>query len=195
MTSGFGEHFAGTIVVGSFGGIGGGEHRSVTMDLSQLQVSIRPHLLSTPNIQLEVALTVHNHFDHPVTVQIWDSPLDPRCAVLGVIEILDTETNTPLPIDKVLFSRMMPPPPESFVQIGSHEELSNTVSVSNNDFSDGKDYRIQASGVWKAVWDKAIESINAGCLKDLSGECSGEFVSNVAMMRFKQPEAKEVIAS
>lgn len=154
------------------------------MDLSKLHVSIVPHLLPTlSEPQLRLDLTVHNSFDHAVTIQTWDSPLDPRCALLGVIEMFDTTTDTLLPMDKVFFSRQMPPPHESFVQIDGHKEATNSVSISNVRLASGKDYRLEAKGRWKAVWDHAIERIEAKSLETLAGVCTGDFSSNVVTIR------------
>ncbi len=153
------------------------------MDLSQLQVSITPHLLSPPDPQLKMDLTVHNHFEHAVTVQIWDSPLDPRCALLSVIEILDTAANTLLPLDKVYLGRQMPPPPESFVEIGSHQQATNIVTIRNVKLDAGKEYRVEAKGRWKAVWDNAIEKIDSGMAEHLAGANAGDFVSNSVVIR------------
>lgn len=153
------------------------------MDLSQLQVSITPHLLSPPNPQIRLDLTVHNHFDHAVTVQIWDSPLDPRCALLGLIEILDTTTDSLLPIDRVRFNRQMPPAQDSFVVIESQKQATNTVSIPNVKIETGKEYRFQAKGMWKAVWGDAIEKLDGGLLNDLAGTNGGDFISNSVLIK------------
>ena len=153
------------------------------MDLSILRVSIEPHLLPLPEPQLKLDLKVHNDFDHPVTIQIWDTPLDPRCALLGIIEILDTTTNALLPIDKVNFSRRMPPPAESFIQINSGSGVTNSVSIPNVALKANKEYRIKAKGRWKAVWNDAIDRIDAHPLETLAEAFSGDFASNAANIK------------
>ena len=153
------------------------------MDLSKLRVSTEPHLLEPPEPQLKLDLKVHNDLDHPVTIQVWNTPLDPRCALLGIIEIFDTTTNALLPIDKVYFSRQMPPPAESFVQIESHKKLINSVSIPDVTLEAGKEYRIGAKGRWKAVWNGAIDSIDALSLGTLAEAFSGDFTSNTATIK------------
>lgn len=147
------------------------------MDLSKLHTIINPSL-SPANRNLEISLTVHNQFDHPVTILAWDSPLDPCCGALGIVEIVDTTTDTPLPIDKILFNRQMPPSPESFVQINSDDGATNVVSVPDVILDSGKDYRIVIKGRWKAVWDDAMEGIDASSLENLTGAFAGEFVAD-----------------
>lgn len=147
------------------------------MDLSKLSTIINTSL-SPANQKLEIILTVHNQFDHPVTILAWDSPLDPRCGVLGIVEIVDTTTDSPLAFDKVLFNRQMPPSPESFVQINSDDGATNVVSVPDVTLDSGKDYRIVIKGRWKAVWDDAMEGIDASSLEKLTGAFTGDFVAD-----------------
>ncbi|KAL6713806.1 hypothetical protein ACLMJK_008298 [Lecanora helva] len=154
------------------------------MDLSKLQVSIQAHYLAPANPQLTIDFTVHNHFDHPVTIQIWDTPLDSRCALLGIIEIRDTASNTLLPMDKVYFSRKLPPPPESFVQIDAFEEATNSVSLPMK-LDVGKEYRTEAKGRWKAVWDGEIEGIGRNSMETFAGAGMGDFASNKVAVKTK----------
>lgn len=161
------------------------------MDLSQLHVSIIPHFLPSPSPQIQIDLTVHNHFEHPVTVQIWDTPLDPRCALLGIIEILDTTTDTLLPIDKVFFSRQMPPSQDSYLEIQSHKEVTNTVTIPNANLDIGREYSVKAKGDWKAVWDNAVENVDVRLLQDLAGANGGSFVSNTVLLRPDRPKAED----
>ena len=153
------------------------------MDLSKLQVLIMAQLLTVPESQIKVDITICNHFQHTVTIQTWDSPLDPKCALLGILDVLDRDTNTPLPIDRVVFSRQMPPPPESFVQIESGGECTNSVLIPLIQFDLNHEYRIEAKGAWKAVWSDAKDKIDASILSSLADASTGEYVSNVVTIK------------
>ena len=153
------------------------------MDLSKLQTSVTPHPASPTEPQVRIDLTVHNLFDHAVTIQIWDTPLDPRCALLGVIDIFDCSTNTLVPLDKISFARQMPPSRDSYVEIGSQEDVTNTVSIPNVKLDAAKNYRIEVKGSWKVVWSDGIEGINAKSLKDMTGGYAGAIASSSAIIK------------
>ena len=150
------------------------------MNLSLLQVSISAVASSLQgDTPLKVDVTVRNNAEHPVTVLAWDSPLDPQAGLLGIFEAVNVNTKSTLQLPTARFARQLPPPPESFVEIGSHEDYkSTTVLPTIGLISTGAEYRLEAKGSWRAVWSGTKDAIDEKTLNAMVNANSGEFISN-----------------
>lgn len=150
------------------------------MNISLLQVTISAVASSLEgDVPLKVDVTVRNNADHPVTVLAWDTPLDPQAGLLGVFEAIDATTNDTVPLPTARFARQLPPPPESFVEIGSHEDYKITTIVPTiGVITPGTEYKLEAKGSWRAVWPKTKDAISTETLNNMVNGNAGEFKSN-----------------
>lgn len=152
------------------------QFESPTIDLSEaLQVRIRPipsTLQAGKSLALDVA--VRNNLDHPVTILTWDSPLDPKAGILGIFHARDVEDDHLLQGDFLRFRRKMPPPKDSFVEIGGNSQLVVRAILPGLKLAVGTEYVIQARGRWQAVWDRPMEDIEDELLETLSEASFGE---------------------
>ncbi|EFW14621.1 uncharacterized protein CIMG_11954 [Coccidioides immitis RS] len=127
--------------------------------------------------ELEVA--VHNDdAQSTMTVLGWNSPLDKMAVILGVYEIRDRETGEVVEMDRIQVSRLLPPPPESLVEIKPKESEKLHVVLKGVNLPPGRTYTIRAEGWWQSVWHLPKEEVISRYLADQSGAISGDFLSN-----------------
>lgn len=164
-------------------GIQAAETKSTAMNpASALQVSISQihddEASQNPETSCQLKATVHNTADHVVTLLNWGTPLDPRANILGVFEVRDTTTDTPVEMVEVMFSRKLPPSSDELVEIAGHDSVTANVILDRAKPPAGKKYSIRAKGWLQTVWDMPKEDAISNHIKELSGGSSGEFVSN-----------------
>ncbi|KAI9841965.1 MAG: hypothetical protein M1837_000285 [Sclerophora amabilis] len=134
---------------------------------------------------LELLVSVRNTADYDVTLLKWGSPLDPRAGVLGIFGARDKAAKDGVIFgDVVRFSRMMPPSRDDLVEIGSKDQVETRVNLSNMPLLSGREYEVEATGMWKGVWKSSLANITGAMLEDFEGASTGEYASNrVAVMK------------
>ncbi|KAG8525688.1 uncharacterized protein KY384_000448 [Bacidia gigantensis] len=158
------------------------------MNLSLLHVSISAVTSSfQPDTPLQVNVRVQNNADHPVTILTWDSPLDPQAGLLGLFEMEDVATKQPVALATARFARQLPPSPDSFVEIKSHKDLnsSTTLPTIGLGLPPKSEYKVEARGSWRAVWDGTKDEISRLTLESMTGGSTGEFHSNELTVEIK----------
>ncbi|KAL2808332.1 hypothetical protein BJX63DRAFT_436242 [Aspergillus granulosus] len=148
------------------------------------KLSVRLHSPSIPAsfdppIPVSVRISVTNTAESPVTLLNWGSPLDPRANILGVFVICDADSGESIALDEIKFRRVLPAPPENFVQIPASDSVGVTVVIPRAPLAQGRRYTLQAKGWWQAVWEASLEDVPKDDLEQLTGALRGEFVSNV----------------
>ncbi|KAI5793185.1 hypothetical protein EDC01DRAFT_784946 [Geopyxis carbonaria] len=94
--------------------------------------------LSRPSAT-ELTATTKNTSKHPLTILVWNSPLDPKAANLGVFTV-DGEK-----VGGVMFNRKMPPAESDYVMLQPGEKISVVHTL-----PEGK---VKAEWAWMGVWE------------------------------------------
>ncbi|KAI1108685.1 hypothetical protein F5Y14DRAFT_435489 [Nemania sp. NC0429] len=133
--------------------------------LSALKVSVRQASSSPPKLTVSVA----NTHSSPVTVFVWNSPLDPLALQLGLLSFTPEGKDSPIDIPTIQVRRLMPPGDDAFVTIEPGQTEEREVLLKNPlvplDQLQGK-VKVVCKGEWKGVWASKKEDISAESLRD-----------------------------
>ncbi|KAB8075084.1 hypothetical protein BDV29DRAFT_190435 [Aspergillus leporis] len=143
-----------------------------------LAVALSPPVLAFSQPAIPINVSIHNAAATPVTIVNWDTPLDPNAAVLGVFEVRDTTTNDVVPLGTIKISRLLPPSSDEIVEIPAGQSVETVVNLRSGGLVGGKEYTVQAKGIWHAVWPKARNEVSQAKLEHLEDAARGEFMSN-----------------
>ena len=152
---------------------------------TDLQVTLQDVTQSDP---LKVRLTVRNN--NPSTTLSflsWDSVLDDvNILNTGILTLVDTASNQAVEGLGMKVNRLLPPPRDALIELKPGSEKSRDISLTAPWIpNDGRLYRIQASGSWKAVWSSASSEVGDDALGAMIGPhvLSGPFKSNAIEIR------------
>ncbi|KAA8649564.1 hypothetical protein EYZ11_011406 [Aspergillus tanneri] len=143
-----------------------------------LAVALSPPVQAFSQRAIPINVSIHNGAAVPVTIINWNTPLDPRAAVLGVFEVRDTTTNDAVPLDTIKISRPLPPSSDELVEIPAGQSVETVVNLPSGRLVSGKEYTVQAKGIWHAVWQMARNEVSEAKLEHFEDARRGEFVSN-----------------
>lgn len=133
--------------------------------LSALEVSVRQASSSPPKLTISVA----NTHSSPVTVFIWNSPLDPLALQLGLLSFTPEGKDSPIDLPTIQVRRLMPPGDDAFVTIEPGQTEEREVLLKEPmvplDQLQGK-AKVVCKGEWKSVWASKKEDISAESLRD-----------------------------
>jgi hypothetical protein len=123
---------------------------------------------------LIIKATVTNTHTEPITVLIWDTPLDPLAVKLGLVSIIPSGADEPLTLQTIALRRMMPPPREDLTTIGpggiAEQELElREPSVPLETLLKSNKAKISCKGRWTSVWLGRGSDVSAKDLEDLGG--------------------------
>jgi len=105
------------------------------------------------------------------SVLTWDTPLDPQAMNLGALTLEDVESGDAIPGPGMKINRQMPPPRDAVVEVRPQSSTTRDVNLGLPWIpSDGKVYRIQTQGSWKAVWAKPAAQISDEDLEKMAGD-------------------------
>ncbi|KAI1182544.1 hypothetical protein F5B17DRAFT_420008 [Nemania serpens] len=133
--------------------------------LSALKVSVRQASSSPPKLTVSVT----NTDSSPVTVFIWNSPLDPLALQLGLLSFTPEGKDSPIALPTIQVRRLMPPGDNAFVTIEPGQTEEREVLLKEPmvplDQIQGKT-KVVCKGEWKGVWASKKEDISAESLRD-----------------------------
>lgn len=128
-----------------------------------------------------IKATVRNLCNHPVTVLNWNSPLDPKAAVLGVFKVFELqaeESASEIAGSTIMFNRL-PPTEDDFVELESGQEKTLEHKLLPYKLLKGKKYRITAVGAWmKVLYKSKKEAFAHDGRPGVEDSIRGEFQSN-----------------
>ncbi|KAA8651193.1 uncharacterized protein ATNIH1004_000071 [Aspergillus tanneri] len=142
-----------------------------------LAVALSPPVLNFSQPAIPIHVAIHNVAATPVTLVNWNTPLDPRAAVLGVFEVSDTNNN-PVPLDSIKISRRLPPSTDELVEIPAGQAVETVVHLPSVGLVGGREYTVQAKGIWHAVWSRARDEVSGSQLERFENATRAEFISN-----------------
>jgi hypothetical protein len=101
----------------------------------------------------------------------WNTPLDEQALNIGALTLEDAETGKAVPGPQMKVNRKLPPPRDAVLEVSPQSTASREVNLSFPWIpKDGKVYRIQVQGTWKAVWAKSASQITNGELSEMTGD-------------------------
>ncbi|KAF7197510.1 putative secreted protein [Pseudocercospora fuligena] len=106
----------------------------------------------------------------PLTLLIWDTPLDPSALNTGVLSIRDASSGETIPGPELKLNRRLPPPREALVTIAPGDVVEKEVElVAPWIPRDGRSVTVKAEGSWRAVWPKREQDVDDEKLAAMSG--------------------------
>ncbi|OTA08553.1 hypothetical protein A9Z42_0002510 [Trichoderma parareesei] len=130
--------------------------------IDRLRVTIAQSKTSPPTI----TSTVFNGSPNPVTVLLYNSPLDTAAPTIGLLTITPDGSAQPLELPRVELRREWPPKPESLIQIGPSESQSADIVLKEFITSQlGKKASVVLKGSWDMVWNKQKDDVTAEMLE------------------------------
>lgn len=137
--------------------------------------------LSSEPSSSTIKVSVHNqHPSQTYSLLVWDTPLDPQAMNMGALTLEDVETDGSVPGPDMKVNRLLPPPRDALIEIPPKSACSRDIALTSPWIpTDGKLYRVQVQGRWKAVWAKSVAQITDEELAAMTGDgvVSGEIQS------------------
>jgi hypothetical protein len=101
----------------------------------------------------------------------WNTPLDEQALNIGALTLEDAEKGEAVPGPQMKINRKLPPPRDVIVEVSPQSTASREVNLSFPWIpKDGKVYRIQVQGPWKAVWAKPASQVTDDELSEMTGD-------------------------
>lgn len=101
----------------------------------------------------------------------WNTPLDEQALNIGALTLEDAEKGEAVPGPQMKINRKLPPPRDVIVEVSPQSTASREVNLSFPWIpKDGKIYRIQVQGPWKAVWAKPASQVTDDELSEMTGD-------------------------
>ncbi|KAG9644674.1 hypothetical protein KCU95_g19667, partial [Aureobasidium melanogenum] len=124
---------------------------------------------SSPSV---LKVTVENESQtHTYSLFTWDTPLDEQALNIGTLTLEDAKTGEAIPGPQMKVNRKLPPPRDAVVEVSPKSTVSREVKLSFPWLpKDGKVYRVQVQGPWKAVWAKPATQVTDEELSEMSGD-------------------------
>ncbi|KAG9589622.1 hypothetical protein KCU77_g9053, partial [Aureobasidium melanogenum] len=124
---------------------------------------------SSPSV---IKVTVENESQtHTYSLFTWDTPLDEQALNIGALIIEDAKTGEAVPGPQMKVNRKLPPPRDAVVEVSPQSIVSREIKLSFPWLpKDGKVYRVQVQGSWKAVWAKPASQITDEELSKMTGD-------------------------
>jgi hypothetical protein len=116
----------------------------------------------------------------------WNTPLDEQALNIGALTLEDAEKGEAVPGPQMKINRKLPPPRDVIVEVSPQSTASREVNLSFPWIpKDGKVYRIQVQGPWKAVWAKPASQVTDDELSEMTGDShlSGNISSESVELR------------
>lgn len=136
---------------------------------STRDLTVRLSAGSSPSV---LKVTVENESrTHTYSLFTWDTPLDEQALNIGALTLEDAKTGEAIPGPHMKVNRKLPPPRDAVVEVSPQSAVSREVNLSVPWLpKDGKVYRVQVQGPWKAVWAKVATQITDEELSKMSGD-------------------------
>ncbi|KAH0016585.1 hypothetical protein KCU78_g7808, partial [Aureobasidium melanogenum] len=148
---------------------------SSNMSSSSLQQSSTRELkvrLSSGSSPSVLKVTVENESQtHTYSLFTWDTPLDEQALNIGTLILKDAKTGEAIPGPQMKINRKLPPPRDVVVEVSPQSTVSREINLSFPWLpKDGKVYRVQVQGSWKAVWAKPASHVTDEELSKMTGD-------------------------
>lgn len=129
-------------------------------------------LLSSGSSPSTLKVTVENESrSHTYSLFTWDTPLDEQALNIGTLTLEDAKTGEAIPGPQMKVNRKLPPPRDAVVEVSPQSTVSREINMSFPWLpKDGKVYRVQVQGSWKAVWAKTATQVTDEELSQMSGD-------------------------
>ncbi|KAE8154487.1 hypothetical protein BDV25DRAFT_135921 [Aspergillus avenaceus] len=138
---------------------------------------------SSSGTSISVNASIHNASNQPVTILKWNTPLDPKAAILGVFEVQDQTDGQAVPLDTIKFSRKLPPSADDLLEISPRSSVNTVVKLPPMALPSSHEFSVRAHGRWHAVWETPVSSVSDAKLEQLSDAKRGDFESNVVQFK------------
>ncbi|CAD0110658.1 unnamed protein product [Aureobasidium uvarum] len=138
--------------------------RSSTRDL---KVQLSPG--SSPSV---LKVTIENQSQtQAFSLFTWDTPLDEQALNIGALTLEDAKTGKAVPGPQMKVNRKLPPPRDTVLEVAPQSTASREVHLAFPWIpKDGKVYRVQVQGSWKAVWAKPASQVTDEELSEMAGD-------------------------
>jgi hypothetical protein len=142
---------------------------SYNMSSSSQDLKIQLSAGSSPSV---LKVTVENKSQSQTfSLLTWNTPLDEQALNIGALTLEDAESGKPVPGPQMKVNRKLPPPRDAVLEVSPQSTVSREVNLSFPWIpKDGKVYRIQVQGTWKAVWAKSASQITDEELSEMTGD-------------------------
>ncbi|KAH0599894.1 hypothetical protein MHUMG1_02684 [Metarhizium humberi] len=147
--------------------------------LDRLTISLNQTRTSPPTVRV----TVTNENDGPVTIILYNSPLDSIALVLGIMSITPDGAAEPLELRTMRASRVWPPGPYSLEGLGPGASATNDLVLREPTVPMdklGKKATVFLQGRWMGVFARAEDKISRDDLENIASQpdaFQGEFKS------------------
>lgn len=129
---------------------------STSSPIDGLRVTIE----QTKTSPLTITSTVVNDNTHPVTILLYNSPLDTAAPTIGLLHITPDGASQPLELPELQIRREWPPSSDSLIQLGPG--ASQTAEIILKGFITSqleKKASVVLKGRWNMVWSKQKDDI------------------------------------
>ncbi|KAH0492922.1 hypothetical protein TgHK011_007849 [Trichoderma gracile] len=130
--------------------------------IDRLRVTIEQTNISP----VTITSTVFNGNAYPVTVLLYNSPLDTAAPTIGLLTITPDGSAQPIELPRIELRREWPPRPESLVQIGPGESQSADIVL--KEFITAqleKKASVVLKGKWDMVWSRQKDDVTVEMLE------------------------------
>lgn len=148
---------------------------SYNMSSSDLKIQLSSG--SSPSV---LKVTVENKSQKQTfSLLTWNTPLDEQALNIGALTLEDAETGEAVLGPQMKVNRKLPPPRDAVVEVSPQSTASREINLSFPWIpKDGKVYRIQVQGAWKAVWAKPASQVTDEELSEMTGD--GHLKENIS---------------
>jgi len=129
-------------------------------------------LLSAGSSSSVLKVTVENKSQSKTfSILTWNIPLDEQALNIGALTIEEAEDGKAVPGPQMKINRKLPPLRDALLEVSPQSTASREVNLSFPWIpKDGKVYRIQVQGTWKAVWAKPASQVTDEELSEMTGD-------------------------
>ncbi|KAL7951568.1 hypothetical protein V8C42DRAFT_304482 [Trichoderma barbatum] len=138
------------------------ESHSKSNPIDNLRLTIE----QTKTSPLTITSTVVNDNTHPVTILLYNSPLDTAAPTIGLLTVTPDGALQPLELPEIQIRREWPPSFDSLIQLGPG--ASQTAEIVLGDFITSqlnKKASVVLKGHWDMVWSKQKDDITIDMLE------------------------------
>jgi hypothetical protein len=128
--------------------------------------NLRVTIEQTSTSPLIITSTVVNDNEHPVTILLYNSPLDTAAPTIGLLTITPDGALGPLDLPKLQLRREWPPSPDSLIQL--EPGASQAAEIVLKDFITSqitKKASVVLKGHWDMVWNRQKDDITADMIE------------------------------
>jgi hypothetical protein len=128
--------------------------------------------LSSGSSSAVLKVTVNNESKSKTfSLLTWNTPLDEQALNIGALTLEDAKSGEAVPGPQMKVNRKLPPPRDAVLEVCPQSTVSREVNLSFPWIpKDGKVYRVQVQGPWKAVWAKPASQITDDELSEMTGD-------------------------